>query len=198
MKTEDRLLHEALEQPAKASLASHVVTIKTLREKNYSWRDIADFLNRNGVATDHTKVFRFMKSWNEEGNNFIDFFVPTAEQYVEALLESPVADPKTERAVAQRQMLLFHYLSHNRTVTYTQLANAAGFPDYRTANAYYGRLGKFLGDALEMNFARSGKSGELFFSSAIGIDNPFKSPRQEYQLVMHHELAKAIEKLGWV
>lgn len=197
MNKEDQLLHEAKEQPTKVSLASHAVTIKTLREKNYSWRDIAEFLNKNGVATDHTKVFRFMKTWSDEGNNFIDFFVPTADQYVEALLESPVAEPKTERAVAQRCMLLFHYSAHNRTVTYTQLANAAGFPDYRTANSYYGRLGKFLGDALEMNFARSGKTGEVFNSSAIGIDNPFKSPKQEYQLVMHHELAKAIEKLGW-
>lgn len=197
MKNEDQLLHEAQGQPSKASLASHVGTIKTLREKNYSWRDIADFLSRNGVVTDHTKVFRFMKNWNDEANNFIDFFVPSAEQYVEALLESPIADPRTERATAQRKMLLFHYAAHNRTVTYTQLANAAGYPDYRTANAYYGRLGKFLGDALEVNFARSGKTGEVFYSSAIGIDNPFKSSKQEYQLVMHHELAKAIEELGW-
>ena len=108
MNKEDQLLHEAKEQPTKVSLASHAVTIKTLREKNYSWRDIAEFLNKNGVATDHTKVFRFMKNWNDDANNFIDFFVPSAEQYVEALRESPVADPTTDRAKAQRQMLLFH------------------------------------------------------------------------------------------
>lgn len=92
---------------------------------------------------------------------------------------------------------MFHYAAHNRTVTFTQLANAAGSTDYRTANNFYGRLGKFLGDELEMNYARSGKTGEVFHSSAIGMDNPYKSPNQEYQLVMHHELAKAIEILGW-
>ncbi len=197
MKSTDILLNEALEKPAKESLATHAETIKTLREKNYSWRDIADFLNKNGVATDHTKVFRFMKNWNEEANNFIDFFVPSWDQYVNALRESPVANPATERAKAQRAMLLFHYAAHNRTVTYTQLANAVGSNEYRTANNYYGRLGKFLGEELEMNFAISGKTGNDFYSSAIGFDNPFKSPKQEYQLVMHHELAKAIEALGW-
>ena len=197
MNAEKDLLEQAKEKPAKDSLAKHVETIKNLREKNFSWRQVANFLTDKGVETDHTKVFRFMKAWKDDGNNFVDFFVPTAEEYVQALLESPVANPTTPRAEGQRKMLLFHYLAHNRTATYTQLAQAAGSDDYRTANAYYGKLGQFLGNELEMTFATSGKTGDPFYSSAIGMDNPFRTPKQEYQLVMHHELAKAIEKLGW-
>jgi hypothetical protein len=191
------LLDESKELQAKDSLANHVETIKDLRNKNYSWREVAASLKDLGVETDHSTIFRFMKNWKGDGNNYVDFFVPTADEYVQALLESPVANPTTATAKGQRAMLLFHYRAHNRTVTYTQLAQAAGSDHYQKANRFYGNLGDFLGIQLEMNFARSGKTGEPFHSSAIGMDNPFKSAKQEYQLVMHHELAKAIEKLGW-
>lgn len=184
------LFEEAKEQPTKDSLAEHVATIKILRKKHYSWREVAEFLNSNGVNTDHTKVFRFVKNLATNKNNYINFFVPTSEQYVQALQEIAMTGK-------QRKMLLFHYSAHNRTVTYTELADAASFDGYKTANLQYGKLGRSLGEELEMIFATSGKTGEHFYSSAIGADNPFRSAEQDYELVMHHELAKAIEALGW-
>lgn len=190
MNADKSLLEEAKEKRPKEPLVEHVETIRTLRKKNYSWRDIADFLSKKGITTDHTKVFRFMKNWSSDKNNYIDFFVPTADQYVRVLEENP-PNPN------QRKMLMFHYFAHNRTVTYTQLAEAAGYPDYKTANLQYGKLGRTLGEELEMIFAKSAKTGEPFYSSAMGADNPFNPSDQEYELVMHHELAKAIEALGW-
>ncbi len=184
------LLEEAKEQPTKNTLVEHVDTIKTLRKKNYSWREIADFLNKSGVSTDHTKLFRFMRNWVSDKNNGINFIVPTASQYVHALQEIAM----TEK---QKTMLLFHYSAHNRTVTFTELASAGGYADYNTANLQYGKLGRVLGEELEMIFAINGKTGAPFNSSSIGADNPFKAPESEYELVMHHELAKAIEALGW-
>lgn len=184
------VLDEAKDQPGKESLLAHVETIKTLREKNYSWRAIADFLRANGVETDHTKIFRFMKSWASDKSVYVDFFVPTAEQYAKALEEIAMT-------VRQRAMLLFHFHAHNRTVTFTQLAQAGGYEDYATANLQYGKLGRTLGEELDMVFAKSLKRGQPFYSSAIGADNPFKSADSEYELVMHHELAKAIQLLGW-
>jgi hypothetical protein len=190
MKSPELLLEEAKRLAPKDSLAGYVETIKALREKNFSWRDIAEFLQKHGINTDHTKVFRYMKALKDQGNTGTDFFVPTAVQYANALKEIVM----TEK---QKAMLLFHYRAHNRTVTYTELARTAGFDDYKRANLQYGKLGRALGEELDMNFAVSAKTGDLFYSSAIGADNPFKPTETDYELVMHHELAKAIDALGW-
>ncbi|HUR53716.1 MAG TPA: hypothetical protein VMZ71_06275, partial [Gemmataceae bacterium] len=63
--------------------------------------------------------------------------VPTAAEYVEALNAITLS-------AAQRKMLMFHYRAHNRTVTYMELAEAAGYDSYGAANLHYGRLGADL------------------------------------------------------
>jgi tagatose-1,6-bisphosphate aldolase non-catalytic subunit AgaZ/GatZ len=55
------ILKDALRAESHESLAEHRETIEVLRGKDYSWRDIAQFLVERGVETDHTKIFRFMK-----------------------------------------------------------------------------------------------------------------------------------------
>lgn len=55
------VLAAAKAMPPKVSLAPYKSAILILREKGYSWRDIADFLAGQGIAADHTKVYRFMK-----------------------------------------------------------------------------------------------------------------------------------------
>ena len=174
----------------KDSLEEYVETIKILRKKNYPWRAIADFLNAKGVNTDHTKVYRFMKNWLDDKNSHANFSVPTADEYVRALQDMTIS-------AKQKRMLLFHYLAHNRTVTFTELAEAASFDGYKTANLQYGKLGRVLGEELHMSFAKSLKTGAPFYSSAIGADNPYRNTDQDYELIMHHELAKAIDQLGW-
>ena len=85
----------------------------------------------------------------------------------------------------------------NRTVNYTDLAAQVGPESHVVANSQYGKLGRALGEALSINFAFSEVRNEPFYGSAIGTDNPYKTPKAEYELVMHHELAKAIQQLGW-
>lgn len=118
-----------------------------------------------------------------------EFTIPTATKYAAALQNISITEN-------QKKMLEFHYLAHNRTVTFSELASVAGFDNYRSANLQYGTLGKTLGEELNMKFLTFG-NGEMFYSSAIGIDNPAKPKGTEYQLVMHHELAKAFDSLGW-
>ena len=184
------LLQEALAIPAKDPLFENVETIKALRAKKYSWRDIADFLSERGIETDHTKIFRFMKNWESGTSQFLLFKVPSKDAYINYFIENPPS-PK------QKKMLVCHYLAHNRTVTFTELAAAAEYPDYKSANLQYGKLGRSIGEELGMVFARFSKTGDPFYSSAIGMDNPFRDESKEYELVMHHELAKAIETIKW-
>lgn len=61
------LLRDALAAPDKGNLERHRQAILELRRKNYSWREIADFLNERGVATDHTKVYRFITKAKHAG-----------------------------------------------------------------------------------------------------------------------------------
>ena len=195
MKTAEEILDEAKTAPAKGSLKEHLKTIQTLRKKNYSWRDIAIFLNEHGVETDHSKIFRFMKKRSIEMDPYKDFFVPTKSQYEDALR-------KIEDKITPNQMIMFehHYLAHNRTVTFGDLADAAGFSETRAANLEYGKLGYKLGIELNMVFGPLDDEKEdsgPFNSSTIGTGNIYKKKDYPFQLVMHHELAKALENLGW-
>lgn len=195
METDDLVLEAALKAPAKEQdLSKHAKAITTLRDKGYTWREVADFLNQHGVVTDHTKLIRFMQ-------RFAEFKVPSADEYLKALTELR-AEGKFEGS--WWTMLTFHYAAHNRTVTYTQLAKAAEaggakVPTERPhsfANLQYGMLGKALGTKLRMKFQQSANRDQPFYSSAIGLDNPAKAPNSDYELVMHHELAKALQRIA--
>jgi hypothetical protein len=178
------ILKAALAAPNKDPLAQHLGTIFALREKDYSWREIADFLGEHGVKAEHTKLFRLYTKHRSLAMN-----VPDADTYTIGLNAIQVSED-------QRAMLGFHYRAHNRTVTYTELAGAAGYDNYRVANSNYGRLGKALGEAVGYTFPISADRGELFYSGSLGVDAP-RTETREYRLMMHHELSKAIDALGW-
>jgi len=184
------VLREALAAPDRGSLEPHRRAILELRRKKYSWREIAEFLNQRGVPTNHTKLFRFMTKRNKVG--VITMSIPTADQYEAALTTVKMSDK-------QRQMLGAHYRAHNRTITATQLAKAAGEKEYKTANLMYGTLGRRLGETLKFPFVDlDPESGTKFQSSAIGMGMPAEySSTHEFELVMHHELAKALNRLNW-
>ena len=116
--------------------------------------------------------------------------VPDATAYSTALISIGITDK-------EKMMLLAHYRSHNRAMTYTSLAKAAGYSDNGPANSQYGKLGHRLGDALGFNFEKFKGSDVNWYSSSIGMQMPEPFASGEIQLVMHHELAKAIEQLKW-
>lgn len=118
--------------------------------------------------------------------------VPGFEQYRKALSAIAITDK-------QRQMLKAHYESRNRSITFRALGAAAGFKgDYRSANLQYGLLGGALGKALDFQFQKSGDSDVDFQSSAIGMPTQREYwAGDEFEIVMHHELAKALDDLAW-
>ena len=189
MKNPESILQDAQSAKPRESLELYKDAITVLREKGYTWREVAEFLNERGVETDHTKVYRFMQR-PEALEEPSGFEVPSAERYAEALAGLDLNE-------AQQQMLEAHFNAHNRAITYTQLARAAGSPSHRTANSQYGKLGRALGEAMGMRFYQSSPAHSPFYSSSLGMGNPYRTDDQHFQLVMHHELAKAIESLGW-
>jgi hypothetical protein len=195
------LLAVARSAPPKDSLDAHLTAIVELRAKGYTWREIATFLTDNGVPTDHSKVFRLVAKHQRLESETAAFQVPASAEYLKGLKG---LDAKGRVSAAAKAMLGRHFLAHNRTVTYTQLAQAAATAgrrdaagaSHRTANSTYGKLGRALGEAIDMSFAPD-EHGNPFYSSALGLANPMTPAGAEFELVMHHELAKAIEQLGW-
>lgn len=62
----EQLLRDAQAAPAKPQLADHADAVRELRQKGYSWREVAEFLNERGVQTDHTRVYRTFGETNRE------------------------------------------------------------------------------------------------------------------------------------
>lgn len=180
----ENLLQAALEAPDKGedALESLLGPISALRAKSYSWREIAAWFAARGIDVDHARLYRAFTRHLAAVVN-----VPLADKYAEAL-------QAIKMTAAQKAMLAFHYAAPNRTVTYRELAKAAGKEDYRVANTEYGNLGALIGKKTGFEFPMAPKRGKPFYSGAIGIDAP-RGASNEYRLMMHHELAKAIATL---
>ena len=63
----EKLLAEAEAIPAKVRLAEYWDTVSVLREKDYSWREIADWLSERGVTVHYKQLERFDKKRDELG-----------------------------------------------------------------------------------------------------------------------------------
>jgi hypothetical protein len=66
----------------------------------------------------------------------------------------------------QRAMLEYHFNAPNRTVTYTQLAKAAGKDDYQVANKQYCNLGMAIGKDIEFQWRLAEENRSIAAPSA--------------------------------
>ena len=88
MPTAANMLRDAKRAPERETLAAHRETISTLRQKNYTWREIAEFFRERGMETDHSKLFRFMQRKGKlKMNTYENFFVPSAKDYARVLAD---------------------------------------------------------------------------------------------------------------
>lgn len=60
------ILAEAKAATSKTRIEEYREAVHTLREKGYSWREIADFLKERGVVTDHTRIYRTFGKTNKQ------------------------------------------------------------------------------------------------------------------------------------
>ncbi len=98
---------------------------------------------------------------------------------------------------AQRLMLQAHYRATNRTLTATELARAAGYSDYVTANNLYGRLGKAVADAAGLPPAPAQRRDDAVVWTGVlawGTGEP--DEHGQYRWRMYDALARAIAALN--
>ena len=91
----------------------------------------------------------------------------------------------------QRRMLCVHCAAPRRRMTATELAEAVGFKGHRGVNGQYGRLGSLLRDELDWH-----EEGQRSFVIATFIP-PSVTGERDWVWIMHQQLAKALEDLGW-
>lgn len=60
----EEILKAARATPEKQNLEAYREAVEVLREKGFTWRDIADFLTERGVSTDHTRIYRLFGQKN--------------------------------------------------------------------------------------------------------------------------------------
>lgn len=54
----ERLFREAEQEPDLRTLSAYVDSMRALREKGFSYREIAEWLSERGVEVDHNAVYR--------------------------------------------------------------------------------------------------------------------------------------------
>ncbi len=118
--------------------------------------------------------------------------VPNSARFQDALLAlRPIAD-------GQMKMLREHFRAPGHRLTATQLADAAGYPNYRTANLHYGKLGRALGEYLSFPPPQQDKGEPLYTSViAFGEDGTGIGDKAHYVWTMRPELVEALSDLPW-
>lgn len=95
----------------------------------------------------------------------------------------------------QFAMLKAHYHAEDQSMTATELANAAGYASYSSANVHYGNVGKYLYELAPIDLPKYNDGSPIFTfylaEAAIESDN-----EENWKWKLRPEVSKAIEALG--
>ena len=117
---------------------------------------------------------------------------PSSTEYVEAVKK--ILGGLSDGHIA---MLRAHYMAPNRSMTATQLAEAAGYKAYGAANLQYGLVGKALFEELPVKLLKRA-DGTLIYTSALAEAGNQSGPEDHWVWKMRAEVAEAVRELGLV
>lgn len=189
MSTPKEILEAAKAAPHRNPLEEHRATIETLRQKKYTWREIADFLNDRGLDADHTAIYRLITPLPTKGIKkvlpsevSIDIKIPTVEEYVGAIADCTDTEKKLLKA---------HANAHNLTIEFPELAAAVGWKEQAGGvNLHYGKLSFKLEEAL--GFPNLDNKGQRFYFLPIGTLLNYRALNGAWMFMMHPNLAEAV------
>jgi len=178
-------------------------------------RIVEDYRRHQIVAAAHESTF-VGKAW-KDGKCVLDVRGESLDEVLIALriginrlLESradsePPADAKAYAAALKKilpvltdghlAMLKIHYSAPDRCITATELANAAGYANYRAANLQYGSVGKLLWEEIPRRLP-IGANGEPIYTFAIAEAGGDTESEDQWVWRMRPEMAAAIQELG--
>ena len=118
---------------------------------------------------------------------------PTADDYRKAFLAIQSRLPDGYIA-----MLRAHYLAPGRVLTTRQLAHAAAYRDWQSANLHYGTLGKMVGEELLFQPRLRPGTEKPIWTLVLATGPIERDEDAEFPWTMRDEVAAAIETLGIV
>lgn len=107
---------------------------------------------------------------------------PSPESYASAFVQLGTVSEQ------QLRLLRLHYSAPERTISATEMANAAGYGHYSVVNSQYGRLAGLVGDQLRYKPTEEQLGALVTFKKRLG----------EWNWIMRPQVAAALEQLGWV
>lgn len=95
----------------------------------------------------------------------------------------------------QLAMLKAHYHAKDQTMTATELAHAAGYSSYSSANVHYGNVGKYLYELapIELRKYKDGSPIYTFYLAEAATESDIKG---DWKWKLRPEVSKAIVALG--
>lgn len=118
--------------------------------------------------------------------------IPTADQFVDAF-------HRLDEKIGRHHWLMLQalYGAPGRTLTATQIAAAAGYDSYSSANYHFGVLGKMLAEDLGYEPARRADRTTIWTSTlATGADPEDDREDGQWQWRMRDEVAEALARLN--
>lgn len=115
---------------------------------------------------------------------------PDGEEYVRAFQE--ILEELSDGHCA---MLKAHYHAKNQTMTATELAEAAGYPNYSSVNLQYGLVGSKLNEELPIDLPRR-SDGTPIATAALATPGDHNGSEEHWTWKLRPGVAYAIEKLG--
>ena len=116
--------------------------------------------------------------------------VGTVEEYVSFFSAHPLAEH-------HRAMLVAHASAPDRTLTAGELAVAAGWSDFGSANLHYGLLGEQVAHALELELPRRRDESPVATAAlAESADPDWKPVDGSFRWRMYDEVAEALHRLN--
>jgi len=115
---------------------------------------------------------------------------PGGEEYVDAFQRI-----LNDLAGSYIAMLKAHYHAQDQTLTATQLAEAAGYDSYSSANLHYGKVGKLLNDVLPIDLLKR-SDGTPIYTSALATAGDRTVDEQHWTWKLRPQVAFAIKQLG--
>lgn len=137
-------------------------------------------------ATEMTESLSFAKEWidskyAERRVNRRKEYIGTVDDCVDALRSITLGEHL-------HKMLVAHKNAELHRLTATQLANAAGWPSYSSANAHYGNLAKQVAEYIGLKIPD--------FEDAPWTLALADFEKESNEWIMHNEVVEALERLN--
>lgn len=105
---------------------------------------------------------------------------------------------RDKHGISERElaMLRAHCRADDHTITATELAVAAGYKDYSSANLYYGKFARRLSDALGIEPSKR-RSGSIAWWRVLAYGRTDQEVGEHFEWTMRPEFVETLQAMKW-